>query len=127
MRIAFPSSKKRGRGPSAGHKLDGIWALGRGNKEGGSIVLTRLTTCPRTGVGGSSAWPRNVVWSLASWRLFLGTLGGIGRTGVVCLVWCGMLGLIRLVWFSWLVWSRLVWFCLVGLLGLVVYAWFCFV
>ena len=33
-------------------KLDGIWALGRGNKEGGSIVLTRLTTCPRTGVGG---------------------------------------------------------------------------
>ena len=70
---------------------------------------------------------RDAVCTLASWRLFLGTLGGIGRTGVVCLVWCGMLGLIRLVWFSWLVWSRLVWFCLVGLLGLVVYAWFCFV
>ena len=33
-------------------KLEGISALGRGNKEGGSIVLTRLTTCPRTGVGG---------------------------------------------------------------------------
>ena len=41
-------------GVAEGYKLDGIWALGRGNKEGGSIVLTRLTTCPRTGVGGST-------------------------------------------------------------------------
>ena len=61
---------------------------------------------------------RDAVRTLASWRLFLGTFGGIGRTGAVCLVWCCRFGLICLVWFSWLVWSHLVWFCLVGLLVL---------
>jgi len=51
------SKLKKERAESVGgaareHKLDGFGPLGRGNKEGGSIVLTRLTTCPRTGVGG---------------------------------------------------------------------------
>ena len=31
-------------GAAGHHKLDGIWALGRGNMEWGSIVLTHLTT-----------------------------------------------------------------------------------
>ena len=52
-------------GAAVEHKLDGIWVLGRGNKEGGSIVLTRLTTCPRTGVGGLAKTSPRLSWNAA--------------------------------------------------------------
>ena len=52
-----------------------------------------------------------------------GTLGGIARTDVICLVSCGMLGLVWFVWFGsvnlcfvWL--ACLVWWSMLGLVGL---------